>query len=124
MKHTEAAQIRATLSSLLSADPGREFSTEEMAAAIGQGSRTTGQILGGMARGKLIAGPSKVKGKKGKFWAWPVDKAPSEELPATPTRRTKSNATPVDEVELCIGGMTVIVGRNEATGRIRITLEP
>ena len=122
MKHAEAAQLRATISSILSAQPGQIFSTDEVASAIGQGARTTGQILGGMARGKLIEGPIKQKGVRGKCWRWPttaVVEATGHPSGVRPRRATH----PAKEVELEAFGITIIVGRNEATGRLRITLE-
>jgi len=124
VKHAEAAQLRATISSVLSADPGKNFSTEEVAQAVGQSPRTTGQILGGMARGGLINGPLKVKGQhKFKFWAWPTNKAAGDDPPPEEHKAKPHKAHPPKEVELEAFGITIVVGRNEKTGRLRITLE-
>jgi len=126
VKHAEAAQLRATISSILSAQPGQILSTDEVASAIGQGARTTGQILGGMARGKLIEGPIKQKGVRGKCWRWPtaaVAEAPPTTGHPSGVRPRRATTTTAKEIELEIGGISVVVGRNPATGRLRIILE-
>lgn len=117
----EAAKARALISQVLSADPGKEFTTGEVATVIGLNQRTTGQILGGMARGNLIMSNG-VTGK-GKRWSWPEDAPPSE----APTRRKYSkrgsNIAAAKEIELSMAGIQIVVGRNPATGRLRIILE-
>lgn len=125
MKRVEAAKARALISQALSADPGRDLTTEEIAKTIGVPSRTTGQLLGGMHRGNLITD----NGKKGKSrrWAWPLNRIASADtdaeppMPPAPAPRKLANAA--KEIELEIAGLSVIVGRNPATGRLRIILD-
>ena len=120
MKHTQAAQLRATISALLAAEPGRSFSTEEVSNVLAQSARTTGQIMGGMARGGLII----ALGRQGKqqHWQWPDNReSPPEDNAVVVASKRKAN--PAKEVELEAFGITIVVGRNERTGRLRIVLE-
>lgn len=127
MRKAEAAQHRAHISAFLSNHPG-EHHTEEVAKAVGLTPRTAGQLLGGMARGELIES----LGKRGKhaYWQWPQD-APKDGAitgdnapPLSPTpRATPKGVNPRKELELEIDGITIVVGRNPATGRFRVVLE-
>lgn len=129
MNKVETAKARARISATLSADPGRDLTTEEVAKAIGLPPRTTGQLLGGMHRGNLIAD----NGKKGKYrrWAWPLSRIPTTAdetagpaaMPAAPRPRSATPTTAAKEIELEIDGITIVVGRNPATGRFRVVLE-
>lgn len=125
LTQTQAAQHRATISSLLSNEPGREYSTDEVAHNLGLSARTAGQLLGGMARGGLIAGPHPKGGKK--WWAWPIDRVPETPAPAKPSKPAPQGkppqGKPPKEIELQLNGTLIVVGRNERTGRIRITIE-
>jgi hypothetical protein len=125
LTHTQAAQARANISSLLSGDPDREFNTDEVAEHLGYNARTAGQLLGGMAKGGLIVFIGRREKKK--WWMWPTNKAPKTDAPvdsAPPSRqRVKAHPPTPKEVELEVFGITIIVGRNETTGRLRITLE-
>lgn len=118
------AQRRASISSYLSNNLGPR-TTQEIAASMPDVSlRTVGQMLGAMARNKLI-GPMVKKGSK-KMWQWPVNgkaEEPAPQVISTKPIASKRASTPVKEIELEIDGLTVIVGRNPATGRFRVILE-
>lgn len=116
------AAHRAKISALLSNEPGREFKTSEVAAHLGVSPYVAGQLLRGMANGKLITQSGVPSNKK---WSWPIgnDTPPADDTPPPAKLRTAPPPTPAKEIELEAFGITIIVGRNERTGRLRITLE-
>ena len=122
LNKVEVAQARASISHYLSTNPG-EQSTESVAVNVGHSPRTTGQILGGMAKNGLINYVRK-QGRH-KFWSWiktkPNGAAGEPEPPAQQMISKPGN--PAKEIELSIAGLQIVVGRNPATGRLRIVLE-
>lgn len=115
MKKVEAAQHRANASAFLSNNPGKH-STEEVAKHLNVTNRTAGQILLHMAKTGLISPMETAAGNK-KLWSWP------EGQTATEAPKAQRVSKPPKEVELVYGGVLVIIGKNEKTGRLRITLE-
>lgn len=123
MKNVQAAQLRANISSFLFNNSG-QHTTEEVATQLGVSNRTAGQLLLHMAKSKLIA-PMEKNGTK-KLWRWPEGQAiasTNEAAVATKKQSKPKSVHATAEVELVLGGLLVIVGKNEQTGRIRITLE-
>lgn len=122
MKHVEAAQLRANISSFLFNNPGKH-GTEKVASHFGISNRTAGQILLHMAKSGLIA-PMEKQGTK-KLWSWPEGKeaVPAGEPVVLKSQKSGKPAHAPKEVELVVGGILVIIGKNEKTGRLRITLE-
>lgn len=118
----EAAKARALITQFVRNHHG-EHSTEQVSAAIGLSTRTTGQILGGMVKGELIAD----NGKTGKYrrWLWPDQPLPENDDPESPPTRAKvpKRSIAAKEIELEIDGITIVVGRNPTTGRFRVVLE-
>lgn len=119
MKHVEGAQHRATISAYLSNNPGRHTTEEVTAQLPGVSARTAGQLLRHMAATGLIA-PMEREGNK-KFWRWKEER--EIVVPEAVTKRQAKPVSNAKEIELLLGGLLVIVGKNEKTGRIRITLE-
>lgn len=119
MNTTEKAQARASISAYLSNNPGQR-STEDVATAIGISARTAGQMLGAMSRGKLI----RFNGKAGKAkrWSWPVV-AGTDVQPSPEKHSKRTTTTAPKELELVIDGLQIVVGKNPATGRLRIVIE-
>lgn len=121
--------MRAKISAFLSNNPGEHF-TQAVAAHLEISPHSAGQMLGAMARDGLIPLPGKGKGEHGskKTWRWQADMPAPAPTPApaaasvAPIVRPShtGRASVADEVELVLGGTTLIVGRNEITGRIRI----
>lgn len=134
LTHQQAAQVRASVSAFLSNHPGLH-TAQEIGKAVGVSGHTAGQILGGMARNKLIPSPQ-LKGKK-KGWTWgkPSVGAAGRAVAAANRLAKAALVTEVaktsgpvsvaasDEVELVMGGTLLVIGTNPANGRIRIILE-
>ena len=64
----------------------------------------------------------KRKGTK-KLWSWPAEPKAEEPAPQViSTGKVGRSVTSAKEVELEIDGITIVVGRNPATGRFRVVL--
>jgi hypothetical protein len=66
-KHVHDAQARANATSFLRTNPGKH-SVEEIATHLGVSVRSAGQVLGHMAKNKLIPLPAVSEGKKHYWW--------------------------------------------------------
>lgn len=123
MNKVEAAQLRANISAYLSNNL-RRHETAEVAKAVNVSNRSAGQMLRAMAQAKLIAPMETAPGGR-KLWSWGEGVAPA---PAPEDGRKRGMPVqqaphPPKEVELVVHGVLVIIGKNEKTGRLRITLE-
>lgn len=134
----EAAQRRATVSAYLSNNPGPQPTTA-LCKAMDLPGHVMIKLLSGMAEQGLIDRMPTPRGAES-IWQWRGDGAPQGikanrksdasladvERAASKLRDTLNKVKPPtqpQEVELMIGGIVVVVGRNPATGRIRVTLE-
>ena len=121
MKAVQAAQYRASISAYLQNNPG-ERTTNEVAEAIKLSPHSTGQMLKHMASGNLIESNGKL-GKQ-RRWSWQFGESiPDGALAPIPAHKIRTAAPSPKEVELEAFGITIVVGRNENTGRLRIILE-
>jgi hypothetical protein len=124
----EAAQRRAIASAFLSQHPGPQGTTV-IAEAIGLPGSVVLHLLTGMAQQGLITRLPTLRGAES-LWMWPENtKEPAPPAPtpapspATEMARLAEMLRAPQEVELVLGGIMVIVGRNPTTGRIRMILE-
>lgn len=140
MNTVELARARAAISAFLSNHPGRHLAADiakELKATSGLdlSAKSVGTITAAMAKQKLLPAPLKKDNRK--LWAWKVEEpaAPTpEETQPPPKRRGGKPMADLSEVEIALGRTTliiqrdqfdtVIVGLNEITGRIRITINP
>lgn len=126
MNKVEAAGLKARMSAFLSNNPGKH-STEEVAKVVGVSNRTAGQVLLHMSKAGLIA-PMERKGTT-KLWSWPEGATPlsvDQIVAVAATAKVQKADKPVakaKEIELVFSGLLVVIGKNEKTGRLRITLE-
>ncbi len=138
MNAVELAQARASISAYLSNNPGRHLAMD-VAKAVGMVPKSAGMLMAGMAKQGLIPMPTTKNNKK--LWCWvaendkkvsPVRKeSPTPENIPKPAKRAPM--AKLDAVEIALGRTTlvierdqfntVVVGLNEITGRIRITIE-
>lgn len=124
----EVAQRRADASAFLSQNPGPQ-GTNAVAEALRLPGAVTLHLLTDMADQGLVTRLPTPRGAESK-WVWPdPNTKPPAPSPAPIPAPAKEMARLADmlrapqEVELVLGGISVIVGRNPTTGRIRVILE-
>lgn len=111
-KAIAAAQLRANITAYLNQRSGEQFTVAEIAEGLGTNVNAVGRMAKKMAEDGLIFHAGQFRGKAIYMSAEsPLEVRPSKKVGAA------------KEVELVIGGMLVVVGRNEKTGRVRVTLE-
>lgn len=114
----KGAQDRATLSTWLAKNPG-EHRVSAVAEAVGIDLGYAGRMLKAMAEGGLIKLRSSGANK---FYSWSEEPVPTAEAKRKYNKR-EQRAPVMTEVEFLIGTTLITMGRNPATGRLRITLE-
>lgn len=110
----KAAQLRANITAFLNKDPQTQYTVAEIADGIKANLNAVGRATKQMAADELIVDAGTFRGKH----LYMSTGALPEFGP--PVKRPRRAA---EEVELMLGGVLVVVGRNEKTGRIRIVLE-
>lgn len=115
------ATRRSLISEFLTQHEG-EHSVAAIAEATSMKPAAVGLTLKTMAENGLVSQPRREKGQN-----YYHEGASEPSAKRTYTKRPKIAGsvatTSVKDVELVVGGTLIVIGRNAATGRIRITLE-
>jgi hypothetical protein len=110
----EAAERRASITAFLRRNSGKQLTVADIAEALEDTVHATGRACAKMAADGLILHAGQFQGKQ-----LYMDATTSGPPPEPKVKKRRA----VEEVELVMGGVLVVVGRNEKTGRIRVTLE-
>lgn len=116
----QGAKRRAQLTSLLS-QAGKPMSIKEVVEATGWGESGAAYTAARLVESGLIQ--SRREGLKNVYFMGNGgDVVPDAEGEVSVVKR-KTRVTSAKEVELVVAGVLVILGRNPASGRLRIVLE-
>ena len=117
----KVAKRRAAIVGLLNSNPAVKYSLVNIAEALGDSAKYVDYAVQRLVESDLV-NMDKVGNVK---WFYAKDRnAPKEPKASTPPKSTKVTKNKVTEkdVELVIGGVLIVVGRNEGTGRLRIVI--
>ena len=118
LPQVQGAQRRAQLVSLLS-QAEKPLTINDIVAATGWGASGAAYTATKCAQSGLI----KTRKDFGKNVYFMGDGSEESEESEVSTVKRRTRVTSAREVELVVAGVLVILGRNPASGRLRITLE-
>ncbi len=114
-----AAIVRAESTAFIGRNPG--VTAQGVFAGIHHAiSEYTEQQLGNLLSGMAKNGLIRAQREGMKNFYFPADSKPEV---ASTTQTVVKPKRPPKDIELNVGGTTIIIGRNAATGRLRITIE-
>lgn len=119
-KTVEVAKRRAAIMAYINTHPGT-ISSKDLAEALDINVHDLRYAITALVDAGEIEmhkhGVANHYGKPGR------DLFSDQEAPATPKPQKTKAAKASDEVELVMSGVSIVIGRNPSTGRLRITIE-
>lgn len=117
----QSAALRASITSWLKGNPGQHF-VAEIAAAVGAEHGRTAHALKMLTKGKLINEHGAGLGRGHKI-AYSSNGRYEVETVREPKAKRLIHTAKNTDIELVAYGIEIVIGKNPATGRLRITLE-